>query len=620
MAGRQDSNMKITESKIRRIIREELLIESPIDIPGLTGVRMDPMTQAEMERTGAADILRQQRMQSTIPTLGELIIDFGSAIVMGTVEFAVDAVNARIDLQVNLMQAAQAEPGSEEQADFLTQATNNALDIAIANLMWYGPGIAFKGLSKGGQWLWPAIKNAKPSSRAVPTSESQSLLKEFRANLLTDDFIAAAGSDRSRLQKAADIIDDAIKANDKFKYQRPSYSAAVKNQRARDAIVKMRDEMDDLYMLQAYARGENSIYAGGKPPPMEKIRWDHIVKVSNQTLPPSVYPVFAEKILRGMNYSRLTPKNLYAIYEDAVENTIAGSQAGHKSSAFIYTNIVKYWEKIPGNPAGKGFKDYKPQAYGFHIDDVITRSEAEAIAAEMFEQFPGISKLYGSGPVALADDIQQLVIKAGHKKGDILAAHGNYGAYSSGDVIEMAPWASADELAAAVKDQGGVISTIKSALRDEGTYAHEFDHWLRNKVVRATGGNVGGARSPTIKSGSRHEKWLSKHTEFEAEFTKSIKEFLDEILERGWSDELNVALTKPSKFETYFLQNMQDREWLGAAGKDGIKHVRRRLFDTESGLYYSLRRAMGIADPPRGPLPETVYVDTDMWNIIAGLA
>ena len=611
--------MKITEPRIRRIIREELLLEmDPSQIGGTyTDAMVDWEGQVLDDKTGETVADRMRDQLSDTYKVGELIIDFGSAIVMGTVEFAVDVVNARIDLQVNIMQAAQAEAGSEERADFLTQATNNALDIAIANLMWYGPGIAFKGLSKGGQWLWPAIKNAKPSSRVVPTLESQSLLKEFRADLLTDDLIAAAGSDRSRLQKAADIIDDAIKANDKFKYQRPSYSAAVKNQRARDAIVKMRDEMDDLFILQAYARGENSIYAGGKPPPMEKIRWDHIVKVSNQTLPPSMYPVFAEKILRGMNYSRLTPKKLYAIYDDGVENTIAGSQVGHKSSAFIYTDVVKYWEKIPGNPAGKGFKDYKPQAYGFHIDDVITRSEAEAIAAEMFEQFPGISKVYGSGPVALADDIQQLVIKAGHKKGDILG--GNYDAYSRGEVIEMAPWASADELAAAVKDQGGIISTIKSALRDEGIYAHEFDHWLRNKVVIATGGNVGGARKRTIKSGSRHEKWLSKHTEFEAEFTKSIKEFLDEILEHGWSDELNVALTNRSKFETYFLQNMQDREWLGAAGKDGIKHVRRRLFDTESGLYYSLRRAMGIADPPRGPLPETAYVDTDMWNILAGL-
>jgi len=619
----EDPNtIKIDLNELRRIIREELLIESPIDIPG--GPHgMDPMQQAELERTGAADVMIDQL--SDTYTVGELVIDFGSAIAMGTVEFVVDVVNARLDLQVNLMQAVQSEPDSEERAHFLTESTNNALDIAMANLMWYGPGIVFSTLRAGTRYMWPAIKNIKPSSRAVPTPESQSLLKEFRADLLTDDFIAAAGADRGRLQKAADIIDDAIKANDKFKYQRPSYSAAVKDQRARDAIVKIRDEMDDLYWRQIYASGENPIYAGEKPPPLEKIRWDHLIRVSNEKLPPTLYPVFAEKLSRKIseNISRLNTRNVWVMFEEPVENLI-GKTSPIQNTGFLYDDVIKYWEKIPGNPQNLGFKDLQPQSFGFYMKSIISDAEARALGSEMIEQFPGLVRIYGgesasNAAMFLADDVQELALKAGHTT-DLFS--GNYTAYADPvmKVIEIAPWKTPAALETSWR-QKGVIPTIKSAFSDEGLFAHEFDHMLRAKVVSQSGGNWMGATNPTLKrgTGTHYEQWLSKHTEFEAEFTQSIKEFLDQVLERGWTDELNVALTSPSKFETYFLQNMQDREWLGAAGKDGMRHVRRRLFDTETGLYYSLRTAMGIADPPRGPLPETVYIDTGMWNIIAGL-
>ena len=214
--------MKITRKQLRRIIREELLKESPIDIPG--GPHgMDPMQQAELQRTGAADHMRDQ--MSNTYTLGDLLFD----LVEESVEFVLDLAEARIELQANIALAIQAEPNSKKRSKYLTDATNNATELAVGNLWWYGPGLAFRGLGAATRHTMNKIKSVKSRNGLPldpPTAADQQVLKQFRSEVLTDELIlkAPSASTKEKLQKSADLIDDAIEANRKYSYKKPSSS------------------------------------------------------------------------------------------------------------------------------------------------------------------------------------------------------------------------------------------------------------------------------------------------------------------------------------------------------------------------------------------------------------
>ena len=215
--------MKITESRIRRIIREELLKESPIDIPGLTGVQMDPVAQADRERTGTAAHMRDQ--MSNTYTLGDLLFD----LVEESVEFVLDLAEARIELQANIALAIQAEPNSKERSKYLTDATNNATELAVGILWWYGPGLVFRGLGAATRRTMNKIKSVKARNGLPldpPTAADQQALIQFRSEVLTDELILTtrSASTREKLQKSADLVDDAIEANRKYSYKKPSSS------------------------------------------------------------------------------------------------------------------------------------------------------------------------------------------------------------------------------------------------------------------------------------------------------------------------------------------------------------------------------------------------------------
>ena len=102
-----------------------------------------------------------------------------------------------------------------------------------------------------------------------------------------------------------------------------------------------------------------------------------------------------------------------------------------------------------------------------------------------------------------------------------------------------------------------------------------------------------------------HKKWASKFSEFEAEFSESMMMFLDNILAGGMTDKVVEVLNSPKAFEAHFLQNFSEHIWQGQVGKDALKRVKKRLFDTERGLYHVLRRELGIAGGAKKPLPES---------------
>ena len=313
---------------------------------------------------------------------------------------------------------------------------------------------------------------------------------------------------------------------------------------------------------------------------------------ASKFLPDIAYPVFAKKLLVrvGSGVKRAKPDDILVLFDDAIELSGGGSATG-----FRYSDVVRMWDKIPGNPAGKGFKDFIPNGIGFNLSDVLERKELMSLAKEMFDQFPAMSKVYDD-VAGFADDLYGTAIKVG--------GHPDRGGVFRGKLVEITPWNSSEEFADAWIRSSNVTDFIRNTLaKHKSTFAHEFDHWLRARGLQKRGAKLGNTYTDDVID---HSKWLKTWSEFEAEFTAGQMKLLDDLLKNGPNDALIKALNNPAEFEKYFLQNLPERSWGGQVGKKALKTVRKRLFDTEKGLYYALRRTFDIAPAPLGPLPETL--------------
>jgi hypothetical protein len=60
-------------------------------------------------------------------------------------------------------------------------------------------------------------------------------------------------------------------------------------------------------------------------------------------------------------------------------------------------------------------------------------------------------------------------------------------------------------------------------------------------------------------------------------------------------------------------------DWGSPVSNQLLQRVRGRLFNTENGLYWALRRALGIEAPPRAPLPENIQINLRRWSTLAGI-
>ena len=219
----------------------------------------------------------------------------------------------------------------------------------------------------------------------------------------------------------------------------------------------------------------------------------------------------------------------------------------------------------------------------------------------MFDQFPAMKKVFEE-PKYFAEDVSKIIIKVG--------ADPHAAGTAGGDVVAITPYIGPDDFTKAWLKSKNLRLFIEDTLAgSKSTWAHEFDHWLRKLSQRRAGINVrksfkydDGLWKPDGSIDSK--KWHSKFSEFEAEFTAGQMRLLDKLLRYGMTDELATILKNPKAFERQFLQSYPTRTWQGPVGKGALKRIRKRLFDTERGLYYSLRRALGISSPKK-KLPES---------------
>ena len=340
---------------------------------------------------------------------------------------------------------------------------------------------------------------------------------------------------------------------------------------------------------------------------LKKTGYEDAIRVgikASKFLPDVAYPIFAKKLLVrvGRALDKISSDKLVVIFDKQIDLGKYGS-----SNGFSFTDVQRGWDKIPNHPEGKGFKDFIPNGIGFNLSDAMSRKELTSLAEEMFEQFPAMKKVYDS-VAGFTDDLYSTAIKIG--------GNPNRAGVMDGRLVEITPWNSSEDFANAWMKSGNTVNFIKKTIADnKAIFAHEFDHWLRFRGLSKRGGRPAkGIISPDGVVDS--SKWLRAWSEFEAEFTAGQMNLLDDLLKRGPTDELVTALNNPSAFEKYFLQNLPYQEWQGPVGQSALKTVRKRLFDTERGLYYSLRRALDIAPAPRGPLPETLLRDLVRYIII----
>jgi hypothetical protein len=324
---------------------------------------------------------------------------------------------------------------------------------------------------------------------------------------------------------------------------------------------------------------------------------------ASKFIPDIAFTAFARKMLVRISskLDQLKRTDIYFYYPDEVQfgpTTRKGFvDTVPEKKIFTHEEIIKWWDNIPNHPDGFGFKDLVPKLIGFKLKTVLGKSGINSIAEEMFDQFPAMKKVFKDAG-QFADSMLELEIRVG--------ANPFREGVAAGSRIEITPWNSPEEFAKAWRAAGsaGVGKFIESTLKESKFWAHEFDHWLR----KATG--VASSKSwradYKLPDGSTdYKKWASKFYEFEAEFTQGQMDFLDDILRNGMSDELVEVLNSPKAFEAHFLQNFSEHIWQGQVGKDALKRVKKRLFDTERGLYHVLRRELGIAGGAKKPLPES---------------
>ena len=335
----------------------------------------------------------------------------------------------------------------------------------------------------------------------------------------------------------------------------------------------------------------------------------------SQGVPDIAYAVFAKKIHKAILENLPNIKNIDFKFEKPVTTYkaeyIAGSRIDTEvvKDVYSYDEVVGEWDKIRGQDIG--FKDMPPQELTFKLRDLIGDKKVKEVADEMFDQFPQLKKVVNPkrskneppyDDEEFAIDVMNLQLKVGpnpHAEGTAGFWHG----------IKLSPYQTEKEFFDAFKSSKGVASFVADIFkRNKGTWAHEFDHWLRQTLhARAMGVDMNKAWKVDYHrpdSSVDMKKWLSKYYEFEAEFTKAQVQLLDNVLQNGYTEWVAKMLQSPKRFESYFLEAYPDRMWQGNVGKDALKRVRKRLFDTEKGLYYALRRMGGI-EAGKKKLPES---------------
>ena len=407
----------------------------------------------------------------------------------------------------------------------------------------------------------------------------------------------------------------------------------------KDLVSDINKIKGDLFDAQMVATGKPG-FAPNIPPPLEsdalkKAGYEDLLKVgakASKSIPDIAYPVFAKKLLVsiGSKLSKLKTTDTRVLFKDYVyyvdnvpppppgvsrgggpppppslghgrPGEFMGTDGLSSSNGFSYDKIIKWWDEIPGNPDGLGFKDMTPDHIGFELKNILSKSEISALAEEMFEQFPAMKKVFKDSK-HFAKDISGLTLKVG--------ANAEAGGTASGNLISITPYSSAEAFTKAWRNSKNVKLFIEDMLAgSKGTWAHEFDHWLRKLSQSRAGVNIKKAWNVDyhLPDGSiNSKKWASKFFEFEAEFTSAQMKLLDDLLRNGMTDELAKVLKNRKAFETHFLQQLPARHWQGSVGKEALKRVRKRLFDTERGLYHVLRRELGIAGDAKKPLPESL--------------
>jgi len=332
-------------------------------------------------------------------------------------------------------------------------------------------------------------------------------------------------------------------------------------------------------------------------------------------VPDIAYAVFAKKIHKAILENLPNIKNIDFKFEKPVETYktmyIGGSRVDNPvvKDVYSYDEVVGEWDKIRGQDIG--FRDIPPRELTFKLRDLLGDKKVKEIADEMFDQFPQLKKVVNPkrsknelpyDDEEFAIDVMNLQLKVGpnpHAAGTAGFWHG----------IKLSPFDTEKEFFDAFKKSKGVASFVADIFkRNRGVWAHEFDHWFRQTLhAKATGVDFRKAWAVDYHRPDKSidmKKWLSKHYEFEAEFTKAQVLLLDNILQNGYTAWVVKALQSPKRFESYFLEAYPDRMWQGNVGKDALKRVRKRLFDTEKGLYYALRRMGGI-EVGKKKLPES---------------
>ena len=256
-----------------------------------------------------------------------------------------------------------------------------------------------------------------------------------------------------------------------------------------------------------------------------------------------------------------------------------------------------------------------------------TQEEAEQLAAQMFDQFPVMSSVYGKPSRFIDEFYNNFAIRVGRTSINRLGAqypnHIEITPFRSGNAL-LDKWVGGRPGSRPPPLLGGARQFIANTLDDNSrVYTHELDHWFRTKVIEKTGADpsrqyrdVYDAEGMVIR-----ENWLKKWWEFEAEFTTVQFRLLDQIGSKGATPDVVRILENPVEFEKYFLANLKGItvDWEEPIYNQLMQRIRGRLFDTERGLYWALRRAFEIPDPPRKPLPENIQINLRRWSTLAGI-
>jgi hypothetical protein len=507
------------------------------------------------------------------------------------------------------------------------QYVQSLLNLAVFVLLWYGGPVAFR---VAGNVLFSAPSTA--TSRMA--GEAVENLVWARANTYSDDVIRGSSD---AVKHTAKTMDDAITASRSPAAGSPSQrtaaspdkpAASVESQTVDEIIQSQksiaRQEAKDEFTRRAKEASDELIddefyWFGTRPPGTKRAGWEDAIKVpatASRSVPEVAYPAFAKKLLVRIAQSieRSSADDIMLLYPDVIDIT------GGSTNSFTVRQMHSFWNKIPGNPAGKGLKDFEASYVGFEIRNVLSREEVEALAREMFDQFPAMSRAY-EGPAQLVDDVYNLVVYVGHSS----TASGKATRVGVDDqgIIRLTPFDTRSEFSQALRDATSIRTFITDQMdRSASTWAHEFDHWLRMKVVKKTGGTFQKADYYDADGNIISEKWLAKWIEFEADFTSAQFSLLDLIGSKGATPDVVRILTSPVEFEKYFLAMMADLghvDWGSPVSNQLLQRVRGRLFNTENGLYWALRRALGIEAPPRAPLPENIQINLRRWSTLAGI-